>query len=99
MRKRLFEKENHESCDRRRQARCTLGPAYGLLVVPLVFLARLNGLAAIVFVFLLAVLSIGGESAARRLGVPHYVHLVIVAVLLVASALAERLDRRRARHV
>ncbi len=77
--------------------RADWNPAYGLLVVPLVFLARLNGLAAILFVFLFAVLSIGGESAARRLGVPHHVNLVIVAVLLVASALGERLDRRVAR--
>jgi simple sugar transport system permease protein len=79
--------------------RADWNPAYGLLVVPLVFLARLNGLAAILFVFLFAVLSIGGESAARRLGVPHYVNLVIVAVLLVASALGERLDRSRTRRV
>lgn len=77
--------------------RADWNPAYGLLVVPLVFLARLNGLAASVFVFLFAVLSIGGESAARRLGVPHDVHLVMVAVLLVTSALAERLARRLAR--
>lgn len=79
--------------------RADWNPAYGLLVVPLVLLARLNGLAAILFVFLFAVLSIGGESAARRLGVPHFVNLVIVAVLLVASALGERLDRRRAPRV
>lgn len=79
--------------------RADWNPAYGLLVVPLVLLARLNGLAAILFVFVFAVLSIGGESAARRLGVPHYVNLVIVAVLLVATALGERLDRHRARPV
>jgi ABC-type uncharacterized transport system permease subunit len=79
--------------------RADWNPAYGLLVVPLVLLARLNGLAAVVLVLLFAVLSIGGESAARRLGVPHHVNLVIVAVLLVASALGERLDRRLAQRV
>ncbi|MBB3809016.1 putative B6 ABC transporter permease subunit 2 [Pseudochelatococcus contaminans] len=70
-------------------------PAYGLMVVPLVFLARFNGFAAIVFVFLFSVLSVGGESAARRLGVPNYVTLVTVAILLIGLAVGEALDRRR----
>ncbi|RWD00398.1 MAG: ABC transporter permease, partial [Mesorhizobium sp.] len=51
--------------------RADWNPAYGLAVIPAVFLARMNGFAAIGFVFLLSVLSIGGESAARRLGVPN----------------------------
>ena len=59
--------------------RADWNPAYGLAVIPLVFLARCNGFAAIVFVLLFSVLSIGGESAARRLGVPHYFTLVLVA--------------------
>ncbi|SHO65525.1 nucleoside ABC transporter membrane protein [Pseudoxanthobacter soli DSM 19599] len=75
--------------------RADWNPAYGLVVVPLVFLARLNGLAAIVFVFLFSVLSIGGESAARRLGVPNDLTLVVAAIVLVTLALAERLQQRR----
>jgi ABC-type uncharacterized transport system permease subunit len=75
--------------------RADWNPAYGLAVIPLVFLARLNGLASIAFVFLFSVLSIGGESAARRLGVPHYFTLVVIAILLVMLALAEHLDQRR----
>lgn len=70
-------------------------PAYTLAVVPLVFLARLNGIAAIGFVFLFSVLSIGGESAALHLGVPNHFTLVIVALLLIMLALAEYLDRSR----
>ena len=58
--------------------RADWNPAYGLAVVPLVFLARFNGFASIAFVFLFSVLSIGGESAARRLGVPNFFTLVVV---------------------
>ena len=54
--------------------RADWNPAYGLPVIPLVFLARFNGFAVIAFVFLFSVLSIGGESAARRLGVPQLLH-------------------------
>lgn len=75
--------------------RADWNPAYGLLVIPLVFLARLNGLASIVLVFFYSALMIGGESAARRLGVPHYFTLVLVATLLIFLALVEYLDQRR----
>lgn len=75
--------------------RADWNPAYGLLVIPLVFLARLHGGASIAFVFLFSVLSIGGESAARRMGVPHFFTLVVVAITLIVLALAEWLDHRR----
>lgn len=77
--------------------RADWNPAYGLMVVPLVFLARFNGFGAIVFVFAFSVLSVGGESAARRLGVPNYVTLMIVAILLAGLAAGEVLDQRAAR--
>lgn len=75
--------------------RADWNPAYGLTVIPLVFLARLNGFAAIFFVFLAAALQIGGESAARRLGVPHVFTLLVTALLLVMFALVGRLEQRR----
>ena len=75
--------------------RADWNPAYGLLVVPLVFLARFNGPAVIAFVFCFAVLQIGGESAARRLGVPHFYVLVLVGLLLLFLAVVEYLDHRR----
>ncbi|MFE0753613.1 ABC transporter permease [Inquilinus sp. NPDC058860] len=75
--------------------RADWNPAYGLAVIPLVFLARFNGFASIAFVFLFSVLSIGGESAARRLGVPHYFTLVVMAILLIVLALVEVVDHRR----
>lgn len=74
--------------------RADWNPAYSLAVVPLVFLARFDGVATIPFVLLYAVLSIGGESAARRLGVPNDFTLVFVALLLVSLGLAEYADRR-----
>ena len=77
--------------------RADWNPAYGLLVVPLVFLARFNGIAVIGFVLFFAVLMIGGESASRRMGVPHFYVLVLVGLLLVFLALVEYLDHRRRR--
>jgi len=72
--------------------RADWNPAYGLLVVPLVFLARFHGIATIGFVLFFAVLMIGGESASRRVGVPNSYVLVLVALLLIFLALVEFLD-------
>lgn len=72
--------------------RADWNPAYGILVIPLIFLARFNGWAVIAFVFFFAVLMIGGESAARRLGVPSFYVLVQVALLLLFFAVVETLD-------
>ncbi len=78
--------------------RADWNPAYGILVIPLVFLARFNGYAVIAFVFFFAVLLIGGESASRRLGVPSFFVLVLVALLMLFFALVEFLAHvRRAR--
>ncbi|MEZ5666538.1 MAG: ABC transporter permease [Alphaproteobacteria bacterium] len=73
--------------------RADWNPAYGILVIPLVFLARFNGFGVIAFVFFFAVLMIGGESAARRLGVPNFFVLVLVALLLLFLAVVEYLDQ------
>ena len=64
-------------------------------MIPLVFLARLNGFAAIGFVLFYAVMAIGGESAARRLGVPTFFTEVVVAIVLIVLAVVEYLDHRR----
>ena len=79
--------------------RADWNPAFGLLVVPLVFLARMNGYAVIGFTLFFSALMIGGESAAMRMGVPQHFVLVLVALLLVFLALVEYLDylRRRRR--
>ncbi|MEQ8966684.1 MAG: ABC transporter permease [Azospirillaceae bacterium] len=75
--------------------RADWNPGYGLAIIPLVFLARFNGYAVIAFVFAFSVLSIGGESASRRLGVPHFYILVLVALLLIFLAMVEYIDHRR----
>lgn len=77
--------------------RADFNPAYGILVIPLVFLARFNGWGVIGFVFFFAVLQIGGESAARRLSVPNFFVLVLVSLLLLFLALVEFLDHERRR--
>lgn len=76
-------------------ARADWNPAYGLLVVPLVFLARLNGYAVIGFTLFFSALMVGGESAAHRVGVPQNYVLVLVSLLLVFLALVEYLDQAR----
>jgi len=75
--------------------RADWNPAYGSLVVPLVFLARLNGYAVIALTLFFSALMTGGESAARRVGVPQHYVLVLVALVLLFLALIEYLDRRR----
>ena len=72
--------------------RADWNPAYGLLVVPIVFLARFNGYAVIGFTLFFSALMIGGESAARRVGVPQHFVLVLVALLLIFLALVEYLE-------
>ncbi|WP_374372510.1 ABC transporter permease [Dongia sp.] len=75
--------------------RADWNPAFGLLVVPIVFLARFNGYAVIGFTLFFSALMIGGESAARRVGVPNDFVLVLVALLLIFLALVEYLDHQR----
>ena len=72
--------------------RADWNPAYGLSVIPVVLLARLNGVACAALALLLAVLSVGSESAAVRLGVPSYFNLLFTAtvLLLIGAARVRR---------
>jgi ABC-type uncharacterized transport system permease subunit len=74
--------------------RADWNPAYGLLVVPIVFLARFNGYAVIGFTLFFAMLMIGAESASRRVGIPQHYVLVLVALVLLFLALVEYLGQR-----
>jgi len=76
--------------------RADQNPGFGLQVVPLVFLARLNALAVVPFVAFFAVLSIGGEPATRGAGLPNDFVLVLVGLVLVFMAVTEYLGTRRA---
>lgn len=75
--------------------RADWNPQYSFLVVPLVFLARFNGYGVIGFTFFFSALMIGGDSAARRVGVPQHFVLVLVALLLIFLAVVEYLDHLR----
>ena len=79
--------------------RADWNPAFGLLVVPLVFLARFNGYGVIGFTLFFSALMIGGDSAARRIGVPQHFVLVLVALLLIFLAVVEYLDHVRRKRV
>jgi general nucleoside transport system permease protein len=75
--------------------RADWNPAYGLLVIPLVFLARFHAAGVFIFTLFFAVLMIGGESASRRVGVPQHFVPLLVGTLLLFLALTDYLDHRR----
>jgi simple sugar transport system permease protein len=77
--------------------RADFNPAYGFLMVPLVFLARLNAIATIAFVALFAVIQIGGDTATRKADLPTDFILVLVGLLLFFMAITEFHRKRRAR--
>lgn len=72
-------------------------PAWGFLVVPLVFLGRRHGVATAVFVFMFAVVSIGSQVAARRQDLPQDFTLIVTGLILAFLTIAEYIDTRRAR--
>ncbi len=75
--------------------RADWNPAFGLLVVPLVFLARFNAIAVIPFVAFLALLTIGGDFATQQSGLSNQFTLVLVGLILIFMAVTEVLGRRR----
>lgn len=77
--------------------RADFNPAYGFLMVPLVFLARMNALATIAFVALFAVIQIGGDTATRKADLPTDFILVLVGLLLFFMAITEFFRVRRTR--
>jgi simple sugar transport system permease protein len=75
--------------------RADWNPAFGLWVVPLVFLARLHALVVIPYVFLLSVASIGGDFAAQEANLTPKFTLLLVGLTLLFMALTEWLARNR----
>lgn len=71
-------------------------PAYGLKVVPLVFLARLNVLAMIPLAAFFGVLSIGGEYATRRADLPSDFLLVFLGLMFLFMVVTQYLTNTRA---
>jgi simple sugar transport system permease protein len=79
--------------------RADFNPAYGLLVIPLVFLARLNAIGSLVLVIVFSVIQIGGESAAREAEITSDVLFVLVGLMLLFMALTEYWRARRGRRM
>ena len=77
--------------------RADWNPAYGLKVVPLVFLARLNALSVIPFAAFFSVLSIGGEYAARRAHLPSDFLLLVIGLVLTFMVVTQYLTDKRER--
>jgi ABC-type uncharacterized transport system permease subunit len=77
--------------------RADWNPAYGLAVVPLVFLARMNALALIPFAFLFSLMSIGGLYASRRAGIPSDFVLLFMGILLLFMVTTQYVNDKRER--
>ena len=75
--------------------RADFNPAFGLIVIPLVFLARLNAIGAGLFVAAFSIIQIGGESAARKSDVSSDILLALVGLILLFMAVTEWLRVRR----
>ena len=63
--------------------RADWNPSYGLKVVPLVFLARMNAIVVIPFALFFSVVTIGGEYAARKAELTSDFILVVVGLIQV----------------
>jgi simple sugar transport system permease protein len=74
--------------------RADWNPAFGLWVVPLVFLARLNPIGVIPYVVLLSLASIGGDYAAQNAGLTSKFTLLLVGLTLLFMALTEWIAHR-----
>ncbi len=70
-------------------------PAYGLKVVPLVFLARLNVLAMIPLAAFFGVLSIGGDYATRRADLPSDFLLVFLGLMFLFMVVTQYFTNAR----
>jgi general nucleoside transport system permease protein len=69
--------------------RADWNPAFGMTLFALVFLAGLNVMVVIPFVFLFAVIQIGGHEAARQAGLPNDFLLLLVGLILFFMVLTE----------
>ena len=78
--------------------RADWNPAFGMTLFALVFLAGLNVMVVIPFVFLFAIIQIGGHEAARQAGLPNDFLLLLVGLILFFMVLTEWIRIRRERN-
>ena len=69
--------------------RADWNPAFGMTLFAIVFLAGLDVLVVIPFVFFFAVIQIGGHEAARQAGLPNDFLLLLVGLILFFMVLTE----------
>ncbi len=69
--------------------RADWNPAFGMTLFAIVFLAGLNVMVVIPFVFFFAVIQIGGHEAARQAGLPNDFLLLLVGLILFFMVLTE----------
>jgi simple sugar transport system permease protein len=69
-------------------------PQYGLMAIPLVFLARLNAWAIIPLAFFFSFLAVGGEFVARDLEVPVFFVHVLEGLTLLFFAASEYFEKK-----
>jgi simple sugar transport system permease protein len=75
--------------------RADWNPAFGMTLFAIVFLAGLNVMVVIPFVFFFAVIQIGGHEAARQAGLPNDFLLLLVGLILFFMVFTEWARRRR----
>jgi len=69
--------------------RADWNPAFGMTLFAIVFLAGLDVMVVIPFVFFFAVIQIGGHEAARQAGLPNDFLLLLVGLILFFMVLTE----------
>jgi ABC-type uncharacterized transport system permease subunit len=69
--------------------RADWNPAFGMTLFAIVFLAGLNVMVVIPFVFFFAIIQIGGHEAARQAGLPNDFLLLLVGLILFFMVLTE----------
>jgi simple sugar transport system permease protein len=74
--------------------RADWNPAFGMTLFAIVFLAGLNVMVVIPFVFFFAVIQIGGHEAARQAGLPNDFLLLLIGLILFFMVLTEWASKR-----
>ncbi len=70
-------------------------PAYSILAIPIVFLGRCHGVAILLYTFLFSLLLVGGSSASRVLQVPTYIIHVVLALVMLLSAIVNKVFEKQ----
>ncbi len=70
-------------------------PAYSILAIPIVLLGRCHGVVILLYTFLFSILLVGGGSASRVLQVPTYIIHVVLALVMLLSAITNKIFEKQ----